>query len=119
MLQVRFDAPNCQHDDQHTCVQHAEGQLDLETDPVMVVCRREGVCGCGYISRETPLVMHTRHGCADIIDLGREEVQTSHQACKRLRICSVRVALRTMLRPQVCPFCWSSGGSANHKKSVK
>jgi hypothetical protein len=31
---------------------------------------------CGYISRETPLViMHTRHGCADI-DLGREEVQT-------------------------------------------
>ena len=83
----------------------------------MVVCRRHGVGG--YISRETPLVMHTRHGRADIIDLGREEVQTSHQACKRLRICSVRVALRTMLRPQVCPFCWSSGGSANHKKSVK
>jgi hypothetical protein len=42
-------AKNCQHD-QHTCVQHA--------DPVMVVCRRHGVGG--YISRETPLVMHTK-----------------------------------------------------------
>lgn len=37
---------NCQHD-QHTRVQHAKGQLDLETNPVMVVCRRHDVGGVG------------------------------------------------------------------------
>jgi len=111
MVQLGMETPNCQHD-QHTCVQHADGQLDLdlETDPVMVVCRRHDVGG--YISRETPLVMHTRHGRADVIDLWREQVQTSHQACKRLRICSVKVTLRMMLRPQVRPICWSSCSSA-------
>jgi hypothetical protein len=78
-----MDASNCQHD-QHTCVQHAEGQLDLETDPVMVVCRRHGVGG--YISRETPLVMHTVQGTvAPILISGEKKckVQTSHQARKR------------------------------------